>query len=67
VAGVCLSAPVAALLLAPWYTREGPELLGFPFFYWYQLAWVPITGVLLVVAHLVLRREGPRRSRPPVR
>ncbi|MDB1087299.1 DUF3311 domain-containing protein [Streptomyces sp. ACA25] len=65
VAGVCLLAPAVALLWVPSYAREGPELLGFPFFYWYQFAWVPATSALLFLAHLLLRREDPRRSRPP--
>lgn len=65
VAGVCLLAPAVALLWVPWYTREGPELMGFPFFYWYQFAWVPVTSVLLLLTHRLLRRAEPRRSRPP--
>ncbi|AKH82827.1 hypothetical protein AA958_11945 [Streptomyces sp. CNQ-509] len=66
VAGACLLAPAVALLWLPWYTREGPELMGVPFFYWYQFAWVPATSVLLLIAYLLLRRGDPRRSRPPV-
>jgi hypothetical protein len=31
-------------------------LLGFPFFYWYQLAWVPITSLLIWLAY---RRRTP--------
>lgn len=66
VAGVCLLAPAVGLLWVPWYARGEPELVGIPFFYWYQFAWVPATSVLLRVAYLLLRREGPGRSRRPV-
>ncbi len=39
--------PFAGLLWVPFYDRLAPALFGFPFFYWYQLAWVPITSVLI--------------------
>ncbi|MER5766503.1 DUF3311 domain-containing protein [Streptomyces sp. NPDC001985] len=61
-AGVALAVPVAALLWVPWYAREGPRLAGVPFFYWYQLAWVPGASLALFAARLLTR---PARSRPP--
>ncbi len=42
--------PVAGLLWVPFYDRPAPALLGFPFFYWYQLAWVPLTSLLIWLA-----------------
>jgi hypothetical protein len=34
--------------LLPWiYNRAEPSLFGFPFFYWYHLAWVPLGAALL--------------------
>ncbi|WP_406278100.1 DUF3311 domain-containing protein [Embleya sp. NBC_00896] len=57
-AGVCLAAPVIALLWVPSYARRGPELAGVPFFYWYQLAWVPGCGLGLLIAYLLLRGTG---------
>ncbi len=45
--------PVAALIFPGLYNREEPALLGFPFFYWYQLAWVFLaTGILALVYKL---------------
>ena len=38
--------PFIGLLIVPFYNFHDPELLGFPFFYWYQLLWVPITSFL---------------------
>ena len=33
--------------LFPWiYNTDSPELFGIPFFYWYQMAWIPISVVL---------------------
>jgi hypothetical protein len=50
--------PFVGLLWVPFYNVRGPELLGFPFFYWYQLAWVPITaGLTWLVYRDTLRRE----------
>jgi len=39
--------PYLGLLWVPLYNRHDPVLFGFPFFYWYQLLWVPITVVLI--------------------
>ena len=53
---VLLLLPFAGLLWVPLYNHAGPEFMGFPFFYWYQLAWVPIT---MVLTWLVYRSEKP--------
>ena len=47
IAQLLLLLPCLGLLWVPFYDRPGPALLGFPFFYWYQLAWVPVTSGLL--------------------
>lgn len=60
VAGLCLAAPVVALLWVPSYARSGPELGGVPFFYWYQAAWIPVCTLAMAAAHRLLR---PRRTR----
>jgi hypothetical protein len=39
--------PFIALLWVPFYDFEKPSLLGFPFFYWYQFLWVPLTSALI--------------------
>ncbi len=45
--------PLIGLLLPGIYARATPELFGFPFFYWYQIAWVVITGVLTAVTYFI--------------
>lgn len=42
-----LLVPYVGLLWVPFFNRTQPELFGFPFFYWYQLAWVPVTSLLI--------------------
>jgi len=48
--------PFLGLLWVPFYNFLEPSLFGFPFFYWYQLAWVPISSLLI---WLVYRRRSP--------
>jgi hypothetical protein len=63
IAGVLLAIPVAALLIVKIYAKEDPHLWGFPFFYWYQFAWVFLASGFTYAAYLVIRRarEGDRR------
>jgi hypothetical protein len=41
-----LAPPFPALLLPALYSHADPTLFGFPFFYWYQFAWVVLTAAL---------------------
>ena len=38
--------PFIGLLWVPLYATATPKLFGFPFFYWYQFAWVLGTALL---------------------
>jgi len=40
----------------PLYARLEPTLLGIPFFYWYQIAWI-VLGSLLIGAVLLLTKS----------
>jgi len=44
---VLLLLPFIGLLWVPFYNFAEPSLFGFPFFYWYQFAWVPISSLLI--------------------
>jgi hypothetical protein len=48
-----LLVPFVGLLWVPLYADQDPELFGFPFFYWYQFAWVPVTAL---ITWIVFRR-----------
>ena len=48
--------PFVGLLWVPFYDFAEPALFGFPFFYWYQLLWVPITALLTFVVWRSERR-----------
>jgi len=41
----------------PFYNHATPALFGFPFFYWYQLLWVPLTSLLTYLVYRTLARD----------
>ncbi len=41
----------AVTLWVPLYNRTEPSLLGVPFFYWFQFAWVVVTAVVTWIAY----------------
>ena len=49
--------PLLGTLIPPIYNHDGPRLIGLPFFYWYQMAWV-ILGVLVTVVVYRRTRSG---------
>ena len=50
--------PFIGLLWLPFYNSPLPELFSFPFFYWYQLLWMPITALLIWVVYRHGYEEG---------
>ncbi|MDQ1716583.1 MAG: hypothetical protein QOE89_536 [Pseudonocardiales bacterium] len=62
-AGVLLIIPVLALLIVPLYAKKGPQLWGFPFFYWYQFLWVFLASGFTYSAYVLIERarRGERR------
>ncbi|WP_078894137.1 DUF3311 domain-containing protein [Streptomyces sp. CT34] len=62
VAGLCLLAPFVAMLWVSSYARIEPTLIGIPFFYWYQMAWVLISTALTSIAYRLVRREQRARK-----
>ena len=62
IVGILLAIPLLALALVPTYSKEKPTLLGFPFFYWYQLLWVLLTPVFTWAAYvLITRARGEKK------
>ncbi|MFG2527623.1 DUF3311 domain-containing protein [Streptomyces sp. NPDC048516] len=62
VAGVCLIAPFVAMLWVSSYAKIEPKLIGIPFFYWYQMAWVLVSTVLTMIAYKLVQREQRARK-----
>ena len=46
--------PFLGLLFPAIYARATPALFGFPFFYWYQFAWVFVTAAITGVVYLIV-------------
>ncbi len=61
---IVLAAALIGTLWVPFYNHTSPTLGAFPFFYWYQLMWVPIVAILSGVAYL-LSKLAQRGSPPP--
>ena len=61
IAGILLSLAILLPLMPQTYSFNAPALGGMPFFYWYQLLWVPISAALSGVAYWLVNTEDRRR------
>ena len=52
-----LLVPFVALWV-PFYNRAEPSFEGIPFFYWYQMAWIGLTIVLILIVYRLDHRSG---------
>jgi len=43
--------PMVGTLVPPIYNTKDPTLIGIPFFYWYLMAWVLVTVVLMIIVN----------------
>jgi hypothetical protein len=50
--------PIAGALLPGIYNRIEPTLFDLPFFYWYQLAWVIATSLVLAAVVYATRERN---------
>jgi hypothetical protein len=56
-ANFLLLIPLIGTLVPMFYNQDHPRLGGMPFFYWYQLLWVPISVVITYVVYRTTRGE----------
>jgi hypothetical protein len=56
---VLLTPAVVLPLLVGIYARTDPELFGFPFFFWFQFALIPVAAILTTAAYRLTRHEHP--------
>jgi hypothetical protein len=55
---VLLAIPCVATLL-PWiYNDRDPQLFDIPFFYWYQLLWIPLSVLCTLTVYRLTKDEG---------
>jgi Protein of unknown function (DUF3311) len=55
---ILILAPIVGTLWVPFYARTKPIVADFPFFYWYQLMWVPIVAITSGLAYAIVRSTG---------
>jgi len=60
---ILLIIPLIALLLIPTYNSEYPIILGIPFFYFYQMMWMPLGALLFFIAAVLWNKRDSRRER----
>jgi hypothetical protein len=63
VAAVLLMVPVIALMWVGSYAKVEPVVAGFPFFIWYQFAWVFLCSACTAAALRLIRIARPRSTR----
>ncbi|MBW4094908.1 MAG: DUF3311 domain-containing protein [Acidobacteria bacterium] len=61
ISGIALAIAIILPLVVPMYASKTPTFAGFPFFYWYQMLWVPICAVLIGISYILMTREDRRR------
>jgi uncharacterized protein DUF3311 len=55
--------PIVACLIVPVFNRQSPKLFDIPFFYWFQMAIIPVGVVCTVIAYRATRNTGRSDSR----
>lgn len=50
-------AQFAAVCWPPLYNKAEPQVAGIPFFYWYQLLWIVIGGVLTAIVYFATEKS----------
>jgi Protein of unknown function (DUF3311) len=58
-ANFLLLIPLIGTLVPMFYNQDHPRLGGMPFFYWYQLLWIPIS---VAITWFVYKTTGGERS-----
>ena len=66
VVAVLLGLGIVVPLLVPLYDSETPTLFGFPFFYWFQFALIPVVSLFTYIAFRLSLR-ATEQDRPGLR
>lgn len=52
--------PLIGTLVPSVYNAKDPTLIGIPFFYWYLMAWVPISALITITVYRATTPRGDR-------
>ena len=61
ITGILLTIAIVVPLFVPAYSFDEPRWAGMPFFYWYQMMWIPITSALVGISYWLVIKEDRRR------
>jgi Protein of unknown function (DUF3311) len=50
-----LLVPLVGTLIPSIYNRTDPTIDGIPFFYWYQMVWIPLSVVCTLIVYRAVR------------
>jgi hypothetical protein len=50
-----LVVPLVGVLIPSIYNDLHPELAGIPFFYWYQMLWIPVSVAITTLVYVKTR------------
>ena len=53
-----LIVPLIGVLIPTIYNERTPELIGIPFFYWYQMLWIPLGVAITVLVYVKTRGDA---------
>ena len=53
-----LLVPCLAVVYVPSFNRLEPSWFDIPFFYWYQLLWIPLSAVVIAIVYIATREGG---------
>ena len=56
-----LLVPFGAMLDVPSFNETSPAIAGIPFFYWYQMLWIPLGAFLLLPVYRAEERDANRQ------
>lgn len=57
-----LAVPFVAMIWIGFYNRTEPSIAGIPFFYWYQLVWIPLGALLLLPVYRAEERTKKKNG-----
>ena len=50
--------PLFGTLIPTIYNTRDPELFGVPFFYWYQMVWIPLSVLITLTVYRATRSRS---------
>ena len=50
--------PLIGTLIPSIYNTRDPEFIGVPFFYWYQMLWIPLSVLITLTVYRATRRRS---------